>query len=163
MKKVLFIGLVFCFQSLFSQVSLSGNKLVKDGQTYKLSQYEQVFSKAEASEYFKKGRSNKTAGDVISSIGGFGLGLSLGLIISSPKDQNVSTPNGPASVKTDNSARWAVLGASAGIALASIPFYLGAKKNFDKAIQTENADTAVFQPFFKLENAGTSLALSYNF
>ena len=163
MKKILFLGLIFCFQSIFSQVSMSGNKLVKDGQSYKFSQYEQVFSKTEASDYFKKGRSNKTAGDVVSSIGGFGMGLSLGLIISSPKDQNVNTPNGPVNAKTDNSARWAVLGVSAGIALASIPFYLGAKKNFDKAIQTENGESTAFQPFFKLESGGSNIALSYNF
>ena len=163
MKKVLLLGLVFCFQSIFSQVALSGNKLVKDGQSYKFSEYQKVFSNPVANDYFKKGRSNKTAGDVISSIGGFGMGLSLGLIISSPKDQNVNTPNGPVNAKTDNSARWTVLGVSAGIALVSIPFYLGAKKNFDKAIQTENEGSTAFQPYFKLQGAGNGLALSYNF
>ena len=164
MKKILLLGLVFCFQIIFSQVALSGNRLVKDGQSYKFSEYQKVFSNPVANDYFKKGRSNKTAGDVISSIGGFGMGLSLGLIISSPKEQSVAIPGyGSTTVKTDNSARWAVLGVSAGIALASIPFYLGAKKNFDKAIQTENGESTAFQPFFKLESAGTNLALSYHF
>ena len=163
MKKVLLLGLVFCFQSIFSQVALSGNKLVKDGQSYKFSEYQKVFSNPVANDYFKKGRSNKTAGDVISSIGGFGMGLSLGLIVSAPKDQTINTPYGSTTVKTDNSARWTLLGVSAGVALVSIPFYLGAKKNFDKAIQTENEGSTAFQPYFKLQGAGNGLALSYNF
>ena len=163
MKKILFLGLLICFQSIFSQVSLSGNKLVKDGQTYKFSEYQKVFANPVASDYFKQGRTNKTAGDVISTIGGFGMGLSLGLIIGSPKEQSVSTPYGSTAVATDNSARWTVFGVSAGIALASIPFYLGAKKNFDKAIQAENGESTAFKPCFKLESAGNSLALSYNF
>lgn len=163
MKKILFLGLALTFQSAFSQVSMSGNKLEKNGQTYKISEYDKVFTNPVATDYFKKGRSNKTAGDVISSIGGFGMGLSLGLIISTPKDQKVSTPNGSVTTTTDNSARWAVLGASAGIALVSIPFYLGAKKNFDKAIQNENGETTAFQPYFKLQSAGNGVALSYNF
>lgn len=163
MKKILFLGLVLCFQSIFSQVSLSGNKLVKDGQYYKFSEYQKVFVNPVANDYFKQGRTNKTAADVISTIGGFGMGFSLGLIIASPKEQSVSTPYGSASVATDNSARWTVFAVSTGIALASIPFYLGAKKNFDKAIQTENGETNAFQPYFKLESAGNGLALSYNF
>lgn len=163
MNKFLFLGLALSFQSAFSQLSMSGTKLMKDGQSYKISEYNKVFSNPVATDYFKKGRSNKTAGDVISSIGGFGMGLSLGLIISTPKEQKVSTPYGSATATTDNSARWTVLGVSAGIALASIPFYLGAKKNFDKAIQTENGESISFQPYFKLESAGNGLALSYHF
>ncbi|QOW11022.1 hypothetical protein Q73A0000_11950 [Kaistella flava (ex Peng et al. 2021)] len=163
MKKILFFGAIFCFQSIFSQVTMAGNKLVKDGQSYKFSQYQQVFTNPVASDYFKQGRSNKTAGDVISSIGGFGMGLSLGLILSTPKEQSVSTPFGSATVETDNSARWTVFGLSAGIALVSIPFYVGAKKNFNKAIETENGESTAFEPYFKLESAGNGLALSYHF
>ena len=163
MKKILLFGLLFCFQSIFSQVSLSGNKLVKDGQSYKFSQYQKVFANPVASDFFKKGRTNKTAGDVISSIGGFGMGFSLGMIIGSPKEQTFNTPYGSSSVKTDNSSRWTVFGVSAGIALASIPFYLGAKKNFDKAIEAENGEPTAFQPYFKVESAGNGLALSYHF
>lgn len=163
MKKILFLVLALSCQSAFSQVSMSGNKLMKDGQSYKISEYNQVFSNPVATDYFKKGRSNKTAGDVISSIGGFGMGLSVGLIISTPKEQKVSTPFGTATATTDNSARWAVFGVSAGIALASIPFYLGAKKNFDKAIQTENGESTAFQPYFNLQTTGNGMALSYHF
>lgn len=163
MKKILLLALALTFQNAFSQVSMSGNKLVKDGQTYKISEYSQVFNNPVASDYMKQGRANKTAGDVISSIGGFGMGLSLGLIISTPKEQTVNTPYGSATATTDNSTRWAVFGLSAGIALVSIPFYLGAKKNFDKAIQTENGESTVFQPYFKLRSAGNGVALSYNF
>jgi hypothetical protein len=35
----------------------------------------------------KKGRTNKTVGDVFSGIGGFGMGLSLALIVSTPKEK----------------------------------------------------------------------------
>lgn len=163
MKKVLIFGAILCFQSIFSQVTMAGNKLMKNGQSYKYSEYQKVFTNPVAADYFKQGRSNKTAGDVISSIGGFGMGFSLGLIIGSPKEQSVNTPFGSATVKTDNSARWAIFGLSTGVALASIPFYLGAKKNFDKAIQAEGDEPTAFQPYFKLESAGDGLALSSHF
>ncbi|AZI33663.1 hypothetical protein [Kaistella carnis] len=164
MNKFLLLGLALSFQSVFSQVSMSGRKLSKDGQTYKISKYEQVFDKTEARNYFKKGRSNKTFGDILGTVGGFGMGFTLGQIISSPKETKVEGLFGTTYVyKTDNSARWTVFGISAGIALASIPFYLGAKKNFDKAIQTENGESTAFQPYFKVETAENGLALSYNF
>lgn len=163
MKKILLLVVAMSFQNAFSQVSLSGNKLMKDGQSYKISEYNQVFTNPVATDYFKKGRSNKTAGDVISSIGGFGMGLSLGLLISTPKEQKVNTPMGSATATTDNSARWTVFGVSTGIALASIPFYLGAKKNFNKALETENGDSVTFQPYFKLQTIGNGIALSYHF
>lgn len=164
MTKFLLLSLMLSCQSIFSQVTLSGNRLERDGQSYKFSQYEKAFSNPVASNFFKKGRANKTAGDVVSSIGGFGMGLSLGLILSSPKEQNVSYgPYGSGTVKTDNSSRWAVFGASAGIALVSIPFYIGAKKNFDKAIAAENTQSNAFHPYFKLNNTSDGLALSYHF
>jgi len=163
MNKILLFSLVLCFQAMFSQTTLQQNKLVRDGARYKFSQYVQVLHKAEAQSYFKKGRANKTAGDIFAGAGGFGMGLSLALILSSPKEQTVSTPLGSGTVTTDNSARWTVFGVSAGLALVSIPFYVSAKKNMDKAVQIENGEATAFEPYFKLEGTGNGVALSYNF
>ena len=164
MKKLLLLTTASCFQSAFSQVSMSGRKLSKEGQTYKITKYEQVFDNTEARNYFKNGRSNKTFGDILGTIGGVGMGFTLGQIISSPKETTVQGLFGTTYVyKTDNSARWTVFGISAGIALASIPFYIGANKNFDKALKIENGESTAFQAYFKLETAGNGLAFSYNF
>ncbi len=67
-----------CFQSAFSQVTIEKNKLVKDGVKYKFSKYEDVFQNAEAKEYFKKARANKTASDICAYSGGFSLGFGIG-------------------------------------------------------------------------------------
>lgn len=163
MKKLLLLTILLFAQSLFSQVSMQGKKLLKDGQTYKSSKYREVFSNPVAADYFKKGRANKTAAEIFSYFGGFGMGFSLGQIIASPKGSIIYTPYGNFNTKTDNSARWTVFAVSAGVTLVSLPFYLGMKKNFDKAIATENEGTSAFQPYFKVENSGNGVALSYNF
>ncbi len=163
MKKLLLLTVLFCTQSLFSQVSMNGRKLLKDGQPYKSSKYREVFSNPVAADYFKKGRANKTAAEIFSYFGGFGMGFSLGQIIASPKEHTIYTPYGNFTSKTDNSARWTVFAVSAGVTLISLPFYLGMKKNFDKALATENEGTKAFQPYFKVENSGNGVALSYNF
>lgn len=165
MKKSILILTVILSQFHCAQVSFDGKKFLKDGQSYKSKNYRQVFTDPAALDLVKKGRTNKTVGDVFSGIGGFGMGLSLALIVSTPKERTYNLGYGYGSItqKTDNGARWTVFGISTGIALISIPFYVSAKKHFDKAIKTENGEPTTFKPYFKLGSEGDRLAVSYNF
>lgn len=162
MKKILFLNLLICFQSAFSQVSISGNKLEKDGQTYKMSEYKDVIKNSEALAHFKKARTNNTVGTIFAGVGGGVLGVGIARALSG--GQTTVTINGqPQVIKQDNSTAWTAVGIGAGIVGIGIPFALAAKKNADKAIQLENGETTAFKPYFKLETAGNGLALSYRF
>lgn len=162
MKKVLFLTIALFFQSTYAQVEMSGNKLMKDGQTYKMSKYNDVFKNPEALSYFKKARTNNTVGTIFAGVGGGVMGVGLARALSGGKT-NVTVNGQPQTIKQDNSAAWTAVGIGAGIVGIGIPFALAAKKNADKAIQLENGESTAFQPYFKLESAGTGLALSYNF
>lgn len=159
MKKLLFLFAIFTFGFAFSQVSLNGNKLVKDGQTYKLSEYKQVFKNQEAANYFSKARTNNTVGSIFAYTGGFLIGFGL---VPALKGNGTETRNGVVYQRDPGSA-WTVVGIGAGLVGIGIPFALAAKKNVDKAISVENGGVTAFKPYFKLESAGTGLALSYNF
>ena len=164
MKKCVLLSVFALSFAANAQVSLQKTKLVKDGVKYKWSQYKSVFNSEESLQFAKKARTNKTYGDVLSSVGGFGIGFSLGLIIASPSQQHYSTPYGSYYVKADNSARWTVFGISTGIALLSVPFYSGAKKNMEKAVKLENGESLTeFKPYFDFKSEGSALAVSYNF
>lgn len=162
MKKLLFLSMAFCFKNAYTQVAMSGNKLMKDGQTYKISKYNEVFKNTEALSYFKKARTNNTVGTIFAGVGGGVIGVGLARALSGGK--TTVTINGqPQVIKQDNSTAWTAVGIGAGIVGIGIPFALAAKKNADKAIQLENGASTAFQPYFKLETAGNGLALSYNF
>ena len=77
MKKLLFLSMTFCFQNAYTQVAMSGNKLMKDGQTYKISKYNEVFKNTEALSYFKKARTNNTVGTIFAGVGGGVLGVGI--------------------------------------------------------------------------------------
>jgi predicted phage tail protein len=162
MKKFLFLSLVLCFQSVFSQIRMSGNKLMKDGQTYKMSQYNEVFKNPEALIYFKKARTNGTVGSIFAGVGGGFMGFGLERALSGGKT-TITTNAGPQTIKQNNSGAWALVGIGAGLVGIGIPFALAAKKNSEKAIKAENGESTAFQPYFKIETAGNALALSYNF
>lgn len=53
-----------------TQVTLQKNKLVKNGVTYKNSQYRQVFENTDAADYFKRARTNHTVGNILNYTGG---------------------------------------------------------------------------------------------
>jgi len=93
MKNIIFFAMLFCFQNAFSQVSIEKNKLVKDGVKYKFSKYEEVFQNSEARVYFKKARTNKTAGEVFAYVGGFGLGFGIAQALRS-ENKTVTTNSG---------------------------------------------------------------------
>lgn len=163
MKKVLFLTMALCFQSTYAQVELSGNKLMKDGQTYKMSEYQDVFKDPEALSCFKKARTNNTIGAVFGGVGGAAIGFGLADILFNNKTVVTSYGYGTLESKPDHSVAWLVTGIGAGLVGIGIPFALAAKKNAKKAIQAENGESTAFQPYFKLESGGTGLALSYNF
>ncbi|WP_374445607.1 hypothetical protein [Epilithonimonas sp.] len=164
MKKSILILTAIVSQLSFGQVSLEKNNLVKDGQKYKLSKYNQVLTNPQAIDYFKKGRTNKTFADIFAFSGGFGVGFGLVGALISPKEKTFTMPyGGTSTIKNDSSGYWTVFGVGAGLAVISIPFYVSAKKNFDKAIKTENGETVAFKPYFRIESAGNGLAMSYNF
>ncbi|MCW4451571.1 hypothetical protein OK344_05050 [Kaistella sp. BT6-1-3] len=43
-----------------------------------------------------------------------------------------------------------------------IPFAIAANKNAKKALEIENGGATAFKPYFRVETAGTGMALSYN-
>lgn len=162
MKKTLFLTMALCFQSVFAQVEISGNQLMKDGQTYKMSKYNDVFKNPQALSYFKKARTNNTVGTIFAGLGGGVMGVGLARALSGGK--TTVTINGQAQViKQDNSKAWTAVRIGVGIVGIGIPFAVAAKRNAEKAIQIENGETTAFQPYFKVESAESGLALSYNF
>lgn len=164
MNKILFIGAALLCNTAFGQVSMSGNKLVKNGQTYKAKEYKQVFSNVDAQNYFAKSRTNNTVASVLGFTGGFALGTSIPMMLRKRKESViVTTPNGPVYAKTDGPYGYGYALIGAGLIGAGIPFAIAAKKNAKKAIDTENGETTAFKPYFKVESAGTAVALSYNF
>ncbi|KIA89254.1 hypothetical protein [Kaistella jeonii] len=164
MNKILLLGGMLCFQSLFSQVALSGNKLIKDGKTYKMYQYEQVFQKSEALENMKKARSNNTIASILGFGGGISLGFGIAQLIAHGKTRTAYDIFGnPYTIKPDNNDAWILIGAGAGLIVIAIPLSAAGKKKVDQAIRIENGETTSFKPYFKIENSGNGLALSYNF
>ena len=159
MNKLLLFGALISFQSMFSQVTLSGNHLEKDGQFYKMSNYKDVFSNPEAQKSFKKARTNHTVGQIFAYAGGFGIGAGIIPALSGKKQEvrdGIVYENQP-------SRGWAVVGVGAALVGIGIPFAIASKKNGEKALEIENGASAAFQPFFKVETAENGLAFSYNF
>lgn len=160
MKKLFLFSLLLLFQFSFSQVSMSKGKLNKEGQTYKLSEYEQVFQNPDAIAYFKKYRTNNTVSLIFGGAGGACIGFGLARALSGG-DKTVYDTYGVAhELETKG---WELVGIGAGLVAIGIPFALSAKKNQNKAIDAENGKNTAFQPYFKMETLGTGLALSYIF
>lgn len=163
MKKLFVLFALSCYLISFGQVTLQGNRLVKDSTSYKLRQYKEVFTNRDAQQYFKKARTNKTVGSIFAYTGGFLMGFSAAKAIAEPKYKEWNTGFGIVKVEGNRKMWWTYAAAGAGLAAVSIPFALGAKKNADKALEIENGAASAFQPYFKFETAGSSVSLSYHF
>ncbi|GEN76255.1 hypothetical protein [Chryseobacterium hagamense] len=161
-KAVLFCLLAIS-QAAFSQVSLSRNKLIKDGQPYKASQYKEVFQNEQALMYYKKYRTNNTVSQIFGALGGGCMGYGLVKVLDGGEKLVSVDQYGVAHTEKTKNEGWSMVGIGAGLVAIAIPFAISSKKNLNKAIDTENGKEIAFQPYFKLENAGTGLALSYNF
>lgn len=164
MKKIIYLYAILAFHLVFSQVSLSGNKLIKDGQTYKISHYRDVFSNEEARRYMKKARTNNTVAYILGFAGGASLGVSIPLMLKKKKEGVIMYgPYGPVYGQVDGPYGYGYAIMGAGLIGAGIPFAIKANKNAKKAIQIENGEATAFKPYFKVETAGNGIALSYNF
>lgn len=161
MKKTFLLIILCAAQFTFAQVTLEGNKLMKDGIKYKYSKYEEVFQNEEAKSYFKKARENKTAGEIFGIGGGAMLGLGLSRLLSGKNNDVVKNPDETTFKKEDRG--WGFIIAGAGLVGIGIPFAIGEKRNKERALKMENGEKVSFQPYFKVETAGNGLALSYNF
>ena len=164
MQKILLLSLLVCFQSVFSQVSMEKNKLTKEGQVYKMSQYKEVFKNQEAINSFKHARTNKTLANIFAFTGGFGIGFSITQIIATPNEVTRQSPyGGTFTSKNNKSGLWTVLAIGSGLAVVSVPIFIASKKSAQKAMKLENGEPKAFQPYLKVETAGNGLALSYHF
>lgn len=163
MKKILFLGLALSFQSAFSQVSMSGNKLIKDGISFKSSKYEEVLDNKDAQNYFKKARTNKTVGEIFAYTGGFTLGFGIAKALQGT-NKTITVNGSPQTVKVEKEkGAGTLIGIGIGLVGIGIPFAIAANKNAKKAIAVENGESTAFLPYFKVETAGNGLALSYHF
>ena len=162
MNKFILIISILMMNFGFSQVSMKGDKLVKDGQTYKLKDYKEVFQNQEARDYFAKAKTNSTVSQAFAVLGGAAIGVGVTrAIMGSGKTYDM---NGKVVGKNEKPKfTWGLAGIGLGVVGIGIPFALAAEKNAKKAIATENGKSTAFQPYFKIETAGNGLALSCNF
>ncbi|QFG52099.1 hypothetical protein [Chryseobacterium sp.] len=159
MKKMILFGMMLSFTLGTAQVTMEKNKLVKDGQTYKLKEFRSVFKDPNAASTFHKARTNAAVSNVFGYAGGFLIGFGIVPALSGKKTEvrnGVVYENKP-------SRGWAVVGIGAGLVGVGIPFAYAADKQAKKALALENGEPTAFRPHFKLESAGTGVALSYNF
>lgn len=156
-------GLLLISQIAFSQVSLSKNKLIKDGQRYKASQYKEVFQNDQALMYYKKYRTKSTVSQIFGALGGGCMGYGLIKVLDGGEKLVSVDQYGVARTEKTKNEGWSMVGIGAGLVAIAIPFAISSKKNLNKAIDTQNGKETAFQPYFKLKNAGAGLALSYHF
>lgn len=163
MKKLIFFFIIFIFNFSFSQITISDNKLIKDGKSYKFSKYQEVLTNSEAQVLFKRSRTNRTISNVFAGFGGAFLGYGLARIVSTPSEYKSTFYGTTTTIKNDKGAYWACAGVGAVLVGIGIPFAVSAKNNAEKAVALENGEGVAFKPFFKFESTGTGIALSYNF
>src|SRR5690554_2654044 len=147
MKKLVF-ALMFVPALMFAQVEEpqngqielgTGGKnfFIKDGEGYKLNQYKQVFTNQEAIDHIKRARTNKTFAEIITYTGSFGIGFGVGMALSKQEDGYGNK------VTSNRNTGWAIAGIGAGVALTSIPLWMGYSKNIKKAIDVENGESEI--------------------
>lgn len=164
MTKASFISALFCSSMAFSQVTIADNYLVKDGKTYSISEYKQVFSNAQAQQFMAKSRTNRTVAGILGFAGGFSLGASIPMMLRKKEQSIIRGPYGDTVITTGGPYGYGYALVGLGLIAAGIPFEIAGKRNREKAIATENGQSSAnSKPYFKLENAGNGLAFSYNF
>lgn len=133
------------------------NFFIKDGEGYKLSQYKQVFNNQQAIDHIKRARTNKTFAEIITYTGSFGIGFGIGMALSKQEDgyENKVTSN--------RNTGWTIAGIGAGVALTSIPLWMGYSKNIKKAIDVENGESEIQTSQLRLNVNGDGFGLAYQF
>lgn len=167
MKKLVF-ALMFVPALMFAQVEEpqngqielgTGGKnfFIKDGEGYKLNQYKQVFTNQEAIDHIKRARTNKTFAEIITYTGSFGIGFGVGMALSKQEDGYGNK------VTSNRNTGWAIAGIGAGVALTSIPLWMGYSKNIKKAIDVENGESEIQTSQLRLNVNGDGFGLAYQF
>lgn len=133
------------------------NFFIKDGEGYKLGQYKEVFTNQEAIDHIKRARTNKTFAEIITYTGSFGIGFGVGMALSKQEDGYGNK------VDSNKKAGWAIAGIGAGVALTSIPLWMGYSKNIKKAIDVENGESEVQTSQLRLNINGDGFGLAYQF
>ncbi len=133
------------------------NFFIKDGEGYKLSQYKQVFNNQQAIDHIKKARTNKTFAEIITYTGSFGIGFGIGMALSKQEDGYGNK------VTSNRNTGWAIAGIGAGVALTSIPLWMGYSKNIRKGIEVENGTNENSVSQLKLNVNGNGVGMAYQF
>ncbi|MGV0921058.1 hypothetical protein ACTS94_11925 [Empedobacter falsenii] len=135
---------------------------IKNGETYKLNQYKQVFENPNSINYIKKARSNKTFGTILSTIGGFGIGFGTGMFIANLGKGNSQNIYEETTRKGNRESGLIYLGMGLGITATSIPLWIGYNKNIKKAVDLENKTTTYSSSLnFSLNENGYGLAFKF--
>lgn len=174
MKKIVFTLIL----SIFPLISFAQNSdslrigktsrafFIKDGQTYKASEYKKVFTNTEALHYMKKARTNSTVSQIFGGIGGGLMGFGLARALSGGDKETYQ--NGVL-IKEKQNGNWGLVLAGLGFVGVGIPFAISSGKNIKKAVKTQNeADQASpttdsKTTSYRFEIGGNGIALSYNF
>lgn len=167
MKKIA-LALVFLPVFIFAQTTeISTRKIevgtneknffIKDGETYRLKEYNQVFSNDEAVNYIQKARTNLGFAKAFTYTGSFGIGLGVGLALS--KQENKYGQR----ISSNKSTGWTIAGIGAGLSLASIPLWMGFSKNIKKGMEVENGQIENKVSQFNLNLNQDGFGLVYRF
>ena len=170
MKKLLFTILLSIFPLVvFAQHSDSlklgkSNRefFIKGDQTFKFSEYRKVFTHPEALGYMKKSNTNSTVAQVFGAIGGGFIGFGLAKEIF----RNKTAYHNGVAYKVKDKSGWGLIGIGVGAIGIGIPFAISAKKNLQKAVDTQNQNLGTNETkatSYRLDIRGNSIGLTYNF
>lgn len=130
---------------------------IKDGESYRLKEYNQIFSNEEAIKHIQKARTNKGFAKALTYVGSFGIGYGVGMALSKQEDGYGNK------VHSNRNTGWTIVGIGAGVTLTSIPLWMGFAKNVDKAIALENGETENVVSQLKLNVNKDGFGLAYQF
>lgn len=133
------------------------NLFIQNGEEFRLNQYEQVFSNAEAIHRIKKAKTNKTFASVLTYVGSFGIGFGAGYALFTKDESEYQF------AKNDKKVGWTIAAVGAGITLTSIPLWIGYKNNVKKAVDIENGENQSVSTTFKLNFNGDGMGVVYQF
>ncbi|RMZ60951.1 hypothetical protein D1632_02980 [Chryseobacterium nematophagum] len=174
MKKFLLTVFLSTFSvSIFAQHSDSliiGNSnkkfFIKGTQTYKSSDYKEVFTNTEALHYIQKSR---TQGAISQFFAGFGGGLiGVGLARALSGGDKTTYYNGIL-IKEKQKGNWGLIGIGIGAVGIGIPLAISANHNLKKAVKAQNqsdrisSNTNSKANYYKINLNKNGICLSYNF
>lgn len=161
LASMLVFSLSFCQNSTITLGKTPNKMFLVNGESFKYSEYHEVFKNELALNYIKRAKSNKTAATIFGFAGGFGLGFGIVGALTNNKSKLVFDANGGAHIEKNNTG-WLIAGIGAGLIGVSIPFAIGERRNLLKAVDAENA-TKGKVTYFQFQTTGNSVSLCYNF